>query len=75
MPPVLSMDTRCPECAAGASGLIGHKYIVVDRNDASHSSGGLRFRCSLCGLVWRRNHGRGSAFVWHRDDMIAASAD
>jgi rubredoxin len=71
MPPVLSMDMKCPECANGASGLIGHKYIVVDRAQFSHADG-LRFRCSLCGNVWRRNRGRGDLFVWHRDEMALA---
>jgi hypothetical protein len=72
MPPVLSIDTHCPECANGASGLIGHKYIVVDRNESSSGAHALLFRCSLCGNIWRRNHGRGGAFVWHRDDMALA---
>ena len=72
MPPVLSIDNHCPECANGASGLIGHKYIVVDRGEFVLRSYGLRFRCVLCGSFWRRSRASGDQFSWHRDEPALA---
>ena len=58
----------CPKCKQGLSGIEGHRQIVLDPAAVSGDPGAPRFKCALCGTIWKRNYVGDGLFLWNPDD-------
>lgn len=59
------METDCPYCQEGLTGVRGHRHIVLDGETADQAN--QRYRCANCGSAWDRMLVGDGPFVWRND--------
>lgn len=57
----------CAKCKHGLSGIEGHRQIMLDpAPSGGHSA--PRFKCALCGTLWKRSYVGDGLFLWNPEE-------